>query len=84
MINPNTILGPGTPVYVTDPGTAHTGENARARRHVATILRPIRDYGRGTASYYEVTRHNGSYGVYSADYIEARHEGKDATEWDAR
>lgn len=73
----------GTPVYVTDPGTGHTGSGARARRHVATILRPMRDYGRATASHYEVTRHDGSWGVYSADYVERRHEGADATRWDA-
>ena len=79
----STVLPAGTPVYVTDPGNAHTGSNARARRHVATILRPMRDYGRATASYYEVTRHNGSWGVYSADYVEVRHEGRDAKEWDA-
>ena len=79
----STVLPAGTPVYVTDPGTAPTGSNARARRHVATILRPMRDYGLTTASYYEVTRHNGSWGVYSSDYVEVRHEGRDAKEWDA-
>ena len=80
----STILPSGTPVYVTDPGTAHTGSNARGRRHVATIARPMRDYGRNTASYYVVTRHNGSQGIYSADYVEPRHEGRDAAEWNAR
>ena len=73
-----TILSAGTPIYVTDPGTAHTGENARARRHVATVIRPMRDYGRDTASYYEVERWDGGYGVYSADYVEVRYEGQDA------
>lgn len=78
-----TILRSGTPVYVTDPGTSHVGGNARARRQVATIARPMRDYGRNTASYYEVRLHNGMERVYSADYVEVRHEGKDAQEWHA-
>lgn len=76
-----TILHHGTPVYVTDPGTSHVGSNARARRHVATVKRPMRDYGRNTASYYVVTLHNGQERVYSADYVELRYEGKDAQEW---
>lgn len=79
----STILRHGTPVYVTDPGTAHTGSNARARRHAATIARPMRDYGRNTASYYEVRLHNGQERVYSADFVEVRYEGKDAQEWHA-
>lgn len=74
----STILKSGTPVYVTDPGASRTGENARGRRHVATVVRPMRDYGRNTASYYEVERHNGTWGVYSADYVEVREEGRDA------
>lgn len=78
-----TILKSGTPVYVTDPGTSHIGSNARAQRHVATIARPMRDYGRNTASYYVVRLHNGQERVYSADYVEIRHEGKDALEWRA-
>lgn len=80
-MNATTILKSGTPVYVTGPGTAHTGSNARARRHVATITRPMRDYGRDTASYYVVRLHNGQERVYSADYVEPRHEGRDALEW---
>lgn len=80
-MTPEIILKSGTPVYVTDPGTSHTGSNARSTRHVATVLRPMRDYGRSTVSYYEITLHNGQTRVYSADYVEIRHEGKDAREW---
>ena len=76
MIEPTNILRHGTPVYVTDPVNA-----TRATRHVATIHRPMRDYGQPTASYYEITLHNGQTRVYSADYVELRHEGKDAREW---
>ena len=83
MIDPRTILKSGTPVYVTDPGTAPTGSNARGRRHVATIVRPMRDYGRSTASYYVVRLWSGAERVYSADYVERRHEGQDARAWDA-
>lgn len=78
MIDVTNILKSGTPVYATDPGTGHTGRNARATRHVATIIRPMRDYGRNTASYYEVRLHNGQERVYSADYIEIRNEGADS------
>ena len=79
----NAILRAGTPVYVTDPGTAPTGRNARGLRHVATIVRPMRDYGRPTASYYVVRLWSGTERVYSADYVERRHEGQDARAWDA-
>lgn len=78
-----TVLRAGTPVYVTDPGTSHTGSNARGRRHVATIVRPMRDYGRNTASYYVVRLWSGVERVYSSDYVERRHEGQDARAWDA-
>ena len=71
-MNISTILPAGTPIYVTDPGTAHTGAGARAIRHAATVVMPMRDYGRNTASYYEVKRWDGSWGVYSADYVTAR------------
>lgn len=81
MIDATNILKRGTPVYVTDPGTSHTGINARGRRHVATVFMPLRDYGRNTASYYEVTLHNGQTRVYSHDYIELRQEGRDAQLW---
>lgn len=78
-----TILKAGTPIYATDPGASHTGINARAHRHVATVVRPMRDYGRNTASYYEVRLWDGRERVYSADYITPRHEGQDAHAWDA-
>lgn len=70
----NEVLKAGTPVYT------HEGR----MRHVATVLRPIRDYDRDTASYYEVTRHDESYGVISADFIEKRYEGQDATKFWAK
>ena len=73
MIDNTTILKAGTPVYVTDPGTM-----ARGTRHVATVTRPMRDYGRTTASYYVVRLHNGIERVYSSDYVELRYEGVDA------
>ena len=68
------VLKAGQPIYT------HEGRV----RHVATVLQPMRDFGRNTVSYYEVTRHDGSYVVISADFIEIRHEGADATRWDAK
>ena len=67
------ILTAGTPIY------SHEGH----RRHVATVLSPVRDYNRDTVSYYEITRHDGSYGVVSSDFIEVRYEGRDAQDWHA-
>lgn len=83
-MNNSTILRAGTPVYVTDAGSSHVGRAARGTRHVATVSRPMRDYGRNTASYYEVRLHNGQTRVYSADYVEVRHEGQDAQIWRSR
>ena len=77
-IAPTDILRAGTPVYATDPTST-----TRATRHVATIVRPMRDYGQSTANYYVVRRWSGGERVYSADYIDRRHEGQDAHEWDA-
>ena len=68
MIKNTEILKAGTAVYT------HEGNI----RHVATITRPMRNYERDTVDYYEITRHNGSWGVVSADFIEIRHEGQDA------
>lgn len=82
MIYPSQILKAGQPVYVTDPSLAPWGTVGRSTRHVATIVRPMRDYGRQTASYYIARLWNGQEKVYSADFVDLRTEGQDATEWE--
>ena len=80
-IDANNILRGGTPVYLHEPGNGGrfaTGSASRGVRHVATVIRPIRDYGRDTASYYELRLWDGRERVASCDFIELRFEGKDA------